>query len=158
KTGGHAALAFFGVMGTMIAYFAAVVVNVGDFSRQTTTVKAMRRGNFYGQPVSLTFFTFLTLFITAGAYILYHDGVCEPATNPADIVGLADNTLLTVIAAITFFLATVGINLVANFIPPAYDLANLMPSKITFRGGGVITAAVGFVIGALWVAAIGDMG
>src|SRR5699024_2596633 len=69
-----------------------------------------------------------------------------------------DNTLLTVIAAITFFLATVGINLVANFIPPAYDLANLMPSRISFRGGGVITAIVGFVIGGLWVAAIGDMG
>ncbi|MPV51385.1 NCS1 family nucleobase:cation symporter-1 [Pseudactinotalea sp. HY160] len=158
KGGVSAVLAFFGVVGTMIAYFAAVVVNFGDFSRQTHSVKAMRRGNFYGLPISLTFFTFLALFITAGAYIVYQDGTGEPATNPAEIVGLADNTALTIVAAITFFLATVGINLVANFIPPAYDLANLMPSKITFRGGGLITAAAGFVIGALWVAAIGDMG
>src|SRR5699024_6405676 len=118
KTGMAAVVAFFGVMGTMIAYFAAVVVNFGDFSRQTTSMKAMRRGNFWGLPISLTFFTFLALFITAGAYMVYQGGQGEPATNPADIVGLVDNTALTVLAAITFFLATVGINLVANFIPP----------------------------------------
>ena len=34
---------------------------------------------------------------------------------------------LTIIAAFAFFAATVGINMVANFIPPAYDLSNLMP-------------------------------
>lgn len=158
KTGGAAVVAFFGVVGTMIAYFAAVVVNFGDFSRQTTSMKAMRRGNFWGLPVSLTFFTFLALFITAGAYMVYQNGQGEPAINPADIVGLVGNTWLTVIAAITFFLATVGINLVANFIPPAYDLANLLPSKITFKVGGWITALVGFIVGALWVSAIGAMG
>ena len=39
--------------------------------------------------------------------------------------------------------------MVANFIPPAYDLANLVPSKINFRTGGLITSIVGFIIGAL---------
>src|SRR5690625_3070864 len=158
KTGIAAVLAFFSVMGTMIAYFAAVVVNFGDFSRQTTSVKAMRRGNFWGLPVSLTLFTFLALFITAGSYIVYQGGQGTPETNPADMVGLAGNTALTILAAVTFFLATVGINLVANFIPPAYDLANLLPSRISFKLGGWITAAVGFVVGSLWVVAIGSMG
>ena len=158
KTGGAAVLAFFGVAGTMIAYFAAVVVNFGDFARFTRSTKQMRRGNLLGLPVSLTLFTFLSLFITAGAYIVFQGGQGDPLVNPADIVGQVGNTWLTIIAAITFFLATVGINLVANFIPPAYDLANLLPSRISFRTGGLITAAIGFVIGALWVAAIGEMG
>ena len=48
--------------------------------------------------------------------------------------------------------------MVANFIPPAYDLANLMPSKINFRTGGLITAGFGFVIGGMWVAVITKMG
>ena len=51
-----------------------------------------------------------------------------------------------------------GINLVANFVPPAYDLANLWPAKISFRIGGLITAAIGFVIAVLWVAVIAPMG
>ena len=48
--------------------------------------------------------------------------------------------------------------MVANFIPPAYDLANLIPSKINFRTGGLITAGFGFVIGGLWVSVITQMG
>lgn len=150
--------AFFGVMGTMVAYFAAVVVNYGDFSRFTRSLSHMRRGNFYGLPVSLTFFTFLALFITAGSFIALQHGQGQPLTNPADIVGLVGNPYLTLVAAVTFFIATVGINLVANFVPPAYDLANLWPSKITFRIGGLITALIGFLIAVLWVAFIAPMG
>ncbi|WP_196776937.1 NCS1 family nucleobase:cation symporter-1 [Haloechinothrix halophila] len=151
-TGGISA--FVAVVGTMVAYFAAVIINYGDFSRFVTTERGMRRGNLLGLPVSLAVFSFLALVITAGTGVLYG----EALTNPADIVERVDNVWLTVIAALTFFAATVGINLVANFIPPAYDLANLMPSKISFRVGGVITAVIAFGIGALWVAVISNMG
>ena len=48
--------------------------------------------------------------------------------------------------------------MVANFVPPAYDLANLIPSKINFRVGGLITAIFGFIIGGLWVSTITKMG
>ena len=74
------------------------------------------------------------------------------------MVAKVDNIVLTIVAAFAFFAATVGINMVANFIPPAYDLANLIPSKINFRIGGLITAAFGFVIGGMWVAVITQMG
>jgi len=74
------------------------------------------------------------------------------------MVAKVDNIFLTIVAAFAFFAATVGINMVANFIPPAYDLANLYPSKINFRIGGLITAGFGFVIGGMWVAVITKMG
>ncbi|MEU2973110.1 NCS1 family nucleobase:cation symporter-1 [Nocardiopsis alba] len=146
--------AFSAVVGTMVAYFAAVVVNYGDFSRFVRSEKAMRRGNLWGLPVSLAVFSFLTLIITAGSSVLYG----EALTNPADIVERVDNIWLTVVAALTFLIATVGINLVANFIPPAYGLANLWPAKISARTGGLITGAVGFAIGGLWVAFIDGIG
>lgn len=150
--------AFVGVVGTMIAYFAAVVINFGDFSRFLRSERSMRIGNFTGLPLSLTLFTFLSLFITAGAYVALQDGEGQPLTNPADIVGLTGSVVLSVIAAITFLLATVGINLVANFIPPAYDLSNLAPQRISFKRGGYITAAVGFLVGAFWVSVINEIG
>lgn len=157
SVGGWAAVAaFFGVIGTMIAYFSAVIINFGDFARFSKSEKKMRRGNFLGLPVSLTFFTFLALFITAGGYIVLQGGQGDPLTNPADIVGLVGNVALTIIAALTFVVATVGINLVANFIPPAYDLSNLNPQRISFKTGGYITAVLGFVIGALWFSVIGN--
>jgi NCS1 family nucleobase:cation symporter-1 len=146
--------AFVAVVGTMIAYFAAVVINYGDFSRFVRSERAMTRGNFWGLPVSLAFFSFLALFITAGSAVLYGDLL----TNPAEMVARVDNVWLTVVAALTFFAATVGINLVANFIPSAYGLANLRPARISARTGGIITAAVAFVIGGLWVSFISTIG
>ena len=104
--------------------------------------------------MSIAFFSFIALFITAGTVVLFG----ERLTNPADIVERVDNIWLTIIAAITFFAATVGINLVANFIPPAYDIANLAPSKISAKTGGVITAVIAFFIGALWVSLISTIG
>ncbi|MEP9395671.1 NCS1 family nucleobase:cation symporter-1 [Gordonia sp. VNK1] len=158
KQGTAAMGAFVSVVGTMIAYFSAVIINFGDFARFTRNEGEMKRGNLLGLPVSLTFFTLLSLFITAGAYIVFQDGQGEPLTNPADIVGEIGNVWLSILAAVTFFVATVGINLVANFIPPVYDIVNLKPEKLNFRIAGFITAVLGFIIGALWVSLIGNAG
>lgn len=147
-------IGFITVVGTMIAYFAAVVINFGDFSRFVSNEQAMRRGNFWGLPVSIALFSFIALFVTAGTVVLFG----EKLINPADIVDRVGNTWLTLIAAITFFAATVGINLVANFIPPAYDIANLAPKLISARTGGIITAVIAFFIGALWVSFISNVG
>ena len=51
----------------------------------------------------------------------------EYIAQPTEMVAKVDNMFLTLIAAFAFFSATVGINMVANFIPPAYDLSNLNP-------------------------------
>lgn len=134
KSGFAVVSAFFGVVGTMIAYFSAVIINFGDFARFSKDEKSMKFGNFLGLPVSLTFFTFLALFITAGSYVVLQGGEGTPSTSPAAMVAETENTLLTVIAAITFLFATVGINLVANFIPPAYDLTNLAPPADQLQG------------------------
>ncbi len=146
--------AFFAVVGTMVAYFAAVVINYGDFARFVKSEKQMTIGNFLGLPVSLAIFSLIALVITAGTVVVFG----ETLTNPTDIVARVDNLTLTIIAALTFFAATVGINLVANFIPPAYDLANLAPAHISARTGGFITSGIAFFIGALWVAFISSVG
>ena len=146
--------AFFAIVGTMIAYFAAVVINYGDFSRFVKTQEDMKRGNLTGLPLNIAFFSLIALIVTAGTVALWG----EPLTNPTDIIARVDSLPLTLIAAIMFFMATVGINLVANFIPPAYDLANLMPSKINFRIGGMITSGFALIIGGLWVSTISQIG
>lgn len=145
---------FIAVVGTMVAYFAAVIINFGDFSRFVKTERQMRIGNFWGLPVSMAFFSFIALFITAGSVVLFG----ERLIDPAQIVERVDSLPLTLIAAVTFFAATVGINLVANFIPAAYDIANMAPATISARTGGIITAAIAFVIGAFWVSLISSIG
>ena len=151
---GGAFAAFLAIFGTMVAYFAAVVINFGDFARFVKNEKEMRKGNLWGLPGNIFLFSFIALMVTAGTVSVFG----ETLTNPTEMVARVGNLGLTIIAAFAFFAATIGINMVANFIPPAYDLANLMPSKINFRTGGLITSVVGFVIGAFWVSVISNIG
>jgi NCS1 family nucleobase:cation symporter-1 len=39
-----------------------------------------------------------------------------------------------------------GINIVANFVSPAYDISNLYPGKIDFRRGGLITSILSVIV------------
>ena len=57
-----------------------------------------------------------------------------------------DHPIAIVLGAVTFTVATLGINVVANFVSPAYDLANAWPSKINFQRGGVISACIALVM------------
>ena len=158
RSGGFEGLGSFGaflaVFSIMVGYFAAVVINFGDFARFVKNEDEMKKGNLYGLVGNIIVFSFITLMITGGTIAVFGEYVAQPT----DMVAKVDNVLLTIVAAFAFFSATVGINMVANFIPPAYDLANLMPSKINFRIGGLITAGCGFVVGGLWVAFITQMG
>ena len=151
---GGAFAAFLAIFGTMVAYFAAVVINFGDFARFVKNEKEMRKGNLWGLPGNIFLFSFIALMVTAGTVSVFG----ETLTNPTEMVARVGHLGLTIIAAFAFFAATIGINMVANFIPPAYDLANLIPSKINFRTGGLITSIVGFVIGAFWVSFISQVG
>ena len=150
---GGSFLAFLAIFGTMVGYFAAVVINFGDFARFVKSENQMRKGNFYGLVGNIILFSFIALMITGGSIVVFGEYI----EQPTDMVAKVDNILLTIVAAFAFFAATIGINMVANFVPPAYDLANLIPSKINFRIGGLITAIVGFVIAALQVSLIQDI-
>jgi NCS1 family nucleobase:cation symporter-1 len=158
RTGGFEGLGSFGaflaVFSIMVGYFAAVVINFGDFARFVKNEDEMRKGNLWGLVGNVILFSFITLMITGGTIAIFG----EYGASPTEMVAKVDNLGLTIIAAFAFFAATVGINMVANFIPPAYDLANLMPSKINFKTGGLITAGFGFIIGGMWVAVITQMG
>ncbi len=158
RSGGFEGLGSFGaflaVFSIMVGYFAAVVINFGDFARFVKNEDEMKKGNLWGLVGNVVFFSFITLMITGGTIAIFGEYIAQPT----DMVAKVDNLLLTLIAAFAFFAATVGINMVANFIPPAYDLANLMPDKINFRTGGLITAIFGFIVGGLWVSVITQMG
>lgn len=145
---------FIAIVGTMVAYFAAVMINFSDFSRYAKDKRAMTVGNFAGLPLNMILFSALALLTTAGAAVVYGEAII----NPTEIVERTDSVILAVIAAITFFAATVGINLVANFIPAVNGIANLSPTKISFRAAGLITSAFALIIGGLWTAFISQFG
>ncbi|WP_138465275.1 NCS1 family nucleobase:cation symporter-1 [Poseidonocella sp. HB161398] len=142
------------IIGTMVAYFAAVMLNFSDFSRFAKDRKAMVLGNLAGLPINMILFSALALLTTAGAAVVYGEAII----NPTEIVERTDSAILGMIAAVTFFAATVGINLVANFIPAVNGIANLAPAKISFRMAGMITSVFALIIGGFWNSFISEFG
>ena len=121
------------------------MLNFGDFSRYGRTLRPVKKGNFWGLPVNFVFFSLLTVLTAAATLPVYG----ELITDPVETVGQIDNTFALVLAALTFTTATIGINIVANFVSPAFDFSNVCPQKICWRIGGMI-AAVGSVLLTPW--------
>lgn len=134
-----------GAVAIVVSYFSGPMLNFGDFARYGKSFKAVRRGNFWGLPVNFLFFSLLTV-ITASATVPVFGKLI---TDPIETVKAIDAPFAILLGGLTFVTATVGINIVANFISPAFDFSNVSPQKISWRMGGMI-AAVGSVILTPW--------
>jgi NCS1 family nucleobase:cation symporter-1 len=126
----------------IVAYFAALLLNFGDFARFAKTEAAMKSGNFWGLPVNFILFAIITVIVTGGSMKVFGQAIMDPVL----IVQKIDNPIATVVGSITFIVATMGINIVANFVSPAYDIANLAPQKIDFKLGGLITSILSVLV------------
>jgi NCS1 family nucleobase:cation symporter-1 len=129
----------------VVSYFSGPMLNYGDFARYGRTFAAVKRGNFLGLPVNFLAFALLTVVTTAATLPVFG----ELITDPVETVARLDNTYAVVLGALTFMIATIGINIVANFVSPAFDFSNVSPQKISWRMGGMI-AAVGSVLITPW--------
>jgi NCS1 family nucleobase:cation symporter-1 len=129
----------------VVAYFAGPMLNFGDFARYAKSVKAVRRGNLLGLPVNYLFFSVITVITASATVPVYHKLI----TDPIQTVQQINTTFAILLGGLTFVTATVGINIVANFIAPAFDFSNIRPQKISWRIGGMI-AAVGSVLLTPW--------
>jgi NCS1 family nucleobase:cation symporter-1 len=134
--------AFFAATALTVTYFSTLMLNFCDFSRFAPSRKAVRTANLWGLPVNFIAFSVVSVVVTAGTFKVYGEYIYDPV----EIVGRIENIWALLLGAVTFAIATLGINVVANFVSPAYDLANAWPSRIDFRRGGLIAAMIALVI------------
>jgi NCS1 family nucleobase:cation symporter-1 len=137
--------AMIGAIALVVSYFSGPMLNFGDFARYGKSFAAVKRGNLLGLPVNFLFFSILTV-VCASATVPVFGSLM---TDPIETVQAIDTPFAILLGGLTFVIATVGINIVANFISPAFDFSNVSPQKISWRMGGMI-AAVGSVLLTPW--------
>lgn len=130
------------VAATWVTYFAALYLNFCDFSRYAKDKDAVRVGNLWGLPVNLLAFSLVAGITTIAAFQVYG----EVLLHPEQISAKFESWFLALLAALTFAVATLGINVVANFVSPAFDFANVFPKHIDFKRGGYIAALIALVL------------
>jgi NCS1 family nucleobase:cation symporter-1 len=124
-----------GAIALVVSYFSGPMLNYGDFARYGRTFKDVKKGNFLGLPLNFIVFALLVV-ITATLPVFG-----QMIDDPVETVARLDNTFAVILGALTFMIATIGINIVANFVSPAFDFSNVNPQKISWRMGGMIAAA-----------------
>ncbi|MFC4128413.1 NCS1 family nucleobase:cation symporter-1 [Nocardia rhizosphaerae] len=139
---GQTVAAFVGVAFLMVAFMAGPLVNYADFARFSPDEKAIRRGNAWGIPFNETAFVVISIIISLATLKVYG----EVLSDPVELVAHIDSDAIVIVSAVLFAIATVGINVVLNFVSPAYDISNAAPKYISFRTGGIITAVLSVVV------------
>ncbi len=66
----------------------------------------------------------------------------QAVLDPAELLKKFDNSFLVIVGCIVFVTATIGVNIVANFVSAAFDMSNLSPRRISFRTGGIVAACL----------------
>ncbi|MDQ4214924.1 NCS1 family nucleobase:cation symporter-1 [Microbacterium capsulatum] len=133
---------FFASISLTVAYFSTLMLNYCDFSRFAPNKRAVRLANFWGLSVNFIAFSIVSVVVTGGSLAIFGKYIFDPV----ELVAKIDSTVAILIGAITFVVATIGINVVANFVSPAYDFANAAPKHVSFRRGGIITAILSVLI------------
>lgn len=126
----------------IVSYFAGPTLNYGDFSRYCKSLKDMRRGNFWGLPINFVFFSSIAVITISGTPAVFGQMIIDPI----GLMGHLDNKWAVLLLGFTLLTATVGVNIVANFISAAFDISNVFPKVITWRRGGLIAAVLSVVI------------
>lgn len=141
-TGTQSVVAMGSAVLLVVSYFAALLLNFGDFSRFAKSERDMKVGNFLGLPLNFILFAVIVVIVTAGSAKVFGHMIMDPV----EIVARIDNKWAVVLGSVTFVIATMGINIVANFVSPAYDIANLFPKHIDFKKGGLIASILAVVV------------
>jgi len=142
---GNTLVIMLGAIALVVSYFSGPMLNFGDFARYGKSFQAVKKGNFLGLPVNFL------VFLAAGRHHRGRDGsgVRRTAHRPGADGRAHRQRDRDRVGALTFSIATIGINIVANFISPAFDFSNVSPQRISWRMGGMI-AAVGSVLLTPW--------
>jgi len=122
----------------MVGFWATLSLNMPDFTRFGRSQREQIIGQVVALPTTMTLFAAMGVIITSASAQIFGEAIW----NPIDLGAKFESRWLVALAEITAVIATLAMNIAANVVSPANDIANLAPSKITFRTGGLITGVV----------------
>lgn len=141
-TTGAFVAAFIPSLTAMIGFWATLSLNMPDFTRFGRSQREQALGQVVALPTTMTVFAAMGILITSASAEIYG----EPIWDPVDLVGRFPSRVVVAISMFTVVVATLSVNIAANVVSPANDFANLAPTKISFRTGGLITGVIGILM------------
>jgi NCS1 family nucleobase:cation symporter-1 len=140
--GGATITAVLGAIFLTCAYMAGPMLNFADFTRLAPDARSVKRGNQLGLLLNGVAFCVVSVVIVLASVQAYG----APITDPVQLLSRMDSVAVLLISIIAVAIATVGINIILNFVSPALDFSNAWPRRISFRTGGLLTAVLALLV------------
>lgn len=134
--------AFWPGLTAMVGFWATLSLNIPDFTRYARSQKDQIIGQIIGLPGTMALFSFIGIAVTSATVIIFGEAIWDPVA----LLARFDSPLVVALSMIGLTVATLSTNIAANVVAPANSIANIMPSRISFRTGGYITGLIGILI------------
>jgi cytosine/uracil/thiamine/allantoin permease len=137
----------------MVGFWATMSISIADITRYASSQSDQVAGQFIGLPTTMMLYSFVGIFVTCAAIINFDDILIanDAPWDPVSLLAKFESPVVVVIAQIFMIIATLSTNIAANVIAPANAFSNLLPKKISFRVGGLITGIIGILIAPWWL-------
>ncbi len=132
----------------MVGFWATMSLSISDITRYAQSQRSQVMGQFLGLPTTMMLFSFVGVFVTCAAIINFGDILIgdDAPWDPVSLMAKFKNPMVVIVAQVFMIVATLTTNIAANVIAPANAFSNLMPRKISFKTGGLITGVIGILI------------
>ena len=137
----------------MVGFWATMSLSIADITRYASSQKSQVSGQFIGLPGTMMLYSFVGIFVTCAAVINFDDVLIasDAPWDPVSLLAKFDSPTVVIISQIFMLIATLSTNIAANVIAPSNAFSNLMPKKINFKMGGLITGIIGIIICPWWL-------
>ncbi|MCL8208318.1 MAG: NCS1 family nucleobase:cation symporter-1 [Actinomycetia bacterium] len=134
--------AYFAGVTSIMGTWATLGLNIPDFTRFARSDRDQIIGQALGLPLATLVFSFMSILITSGTIVAFGSAIWDPVT----LIQKFHNPLVIILGAAALTVATLSVNVAANIVSPAYDLSNLLPRRIDFRTGAILTIVIALVM------------
>ena len=125
-----------------VGYWATLSLNIPDFTRYARSQRSQALGQALGLPATMTAFAFIGVAVTSATMVVFGEAIWDPVV----VITRIGSVPVIVFGALVVMLAQLTTNMAANVVSPANDFSSLAPRRISYVGGGLLTAAIGIVM------------
>ncbi len=125
----------------MVGYWATLVLNIPDFTRFAHSQRDQIVGQSIGLPPTMGLIALASVITTSATVVIYGEAIWDPVALAGRFGGP-----LVLLGLVMISMDTISCNIAANLVSASYDFSSIWPARVSYRTGGMITAAIGFLI------------
>ncbi|HWP82591.1 MAG TPA: NCS1 family nucleobase:cation symporter-1 [Bacteroidota bacterium] len=126
----------------MVGFWATLSLNIPDFTRYARGQREQILGQLFGLPFTMALYSFIGVAVTSATVVIFGEAIWDPVV----LLSKFESPLIIFLSMLALTIATLTTNIAANVVAPANGFSNLAPKKISFVGGGLITAFLGIAM------------